>query len=105
MVNKFESYDQYKLLITGSDVVLIDFSATWCGPCKTISPIFESLESKHPHVKFYNVDVDEQPEIASDVGIRVMPTFIAFKDGKKLDNLVGANPQGLVELLATVSRA
>ncbi|ODO07335.1 thioredoxin [Cryptococcus wingfieldii CBS 7118] len=81
----------------GSDAVVIDFWATWCGPCRVISPIFESLEARghHPGVKFHKVDVDEQPEIAEDVGIRAMPTFIAFKDGQKVDELVGADPERL----------
>ncbi|ODN84361.1 hypothetical protein L202_00328 [Cryptococcus amylolentus CBS 6039] len=62
-----------------------------------MSPIFESLEARgqHPGVKFHKVDVDEQPIIAEEVGIHAMPTFIAFKNGQKVDELVGAYPARL----------
>lgn len=94
---------------------MLDFWATWCGPCRVISPIFEKLSdaSEFRDVSFYKVDVDEQPEITEEVGVRAvrrprflvhaiklrewsqMPTFIAFKNGDKIDSLTGANPRGL----------
>jgi thioredoxin 1 len=87
-------------------VVLVDFFATWCGPCKAISPQIEKLSLAHENVKFYQVDVDKASEVAAENGISAMPTFLFFKDGKKIDSATvrGANPPaiqaGLQQLLA-----
>jgi len=81
---------------------VIDFWATWCGPCKVISPIFEKYSESAEFsdgIDFYKVDVDEQEQIAAEVGIRAMPTFMSFKDGQKGKQVVGANPQALQALL------
>lgn len=80
---------------------MIDFWATWCGPCRFISPVFEKLSdaAELSNVGFYKVDVDEQDRISQEVGIRAMPTFMVFKDGQKVNELVGANPQQLENLL------
>ena len=83
---------------TGTDkIVVIDFWATWCGPCKMIGPIFEKIAETPAGEKlgFYKVDVDEQSQIASEVGIRAMPTFAFFKNGEKIETVVGADPSKL----------
>ncbi|KAG8786255.1 hypothetical protein FRC12_016779 [Ceratobasidium sp. 428] len=102
-VTAITSLDQFKELINSGNVVIIDFWATWCGPCRVISPIFEQMSEKTKGAQFYKVDVDEQPDISQEVGIRAMPTFIAFKDGNKIGDLVGANPGGLEALVQKVS--
>jgi len=79
--------------------VLIDFWATWCGPCRVISPIFEKLSNEFDGVAFYKVDVDEQADISEEVGIRAMPTFFLFENGEKKGELVGASPPKLQELV------
>ncbi|KAA1081419.1 hypothetical protein PGT21_035395 [Puccinia graminis f. sp. tritici] len=81
---------------------IVDFSATWCGPCKVISPIFEKLASEDQtgKVKYYKVDVDEAREIASEAGISAMPTFIVYKKGSPVDSLKGASQPGLTQLIA-----
>ncbi|WVQ85320.1 thioredoxin [Cryptococcus sp. DSM 104549] len=103
MVKAIESYDEFKALTSGSDIVVVDYWATWCGPCKMISPHFAKLEGKFPNVKFVKVDVEEQEEIAKEAGIKAMPTFIAYKDGKPIETVTGAVPAKLTALLDKVT--
>ncbi|EJU02536.1 thioredoxin [Dacryopinax primogenitus] len=102
-VTPITSYKQFKELLDSNKLFVIDFWATWCGPCRMIRPIFEKLaESKdfNSKIAFYSVDVDEQGEIAQEVGIRAMPTFMVFKDGGKIDEFTGAVPAKLQAMVA-----
>ncbi|GIJ99958.1 mitochondrial thioredoxin [Aspergillus viridinutans] len=80
-----------------SGPVIVDCSAVWCGPCKAISPVFQrfSTQEDFKNAKFYEIDVDELAEVAAELGVRAMPTFMFFKDGKKVNEVVGANPPAL----------
>ncbi|KAI9158218.1 Thioredoxin Asp [Paramyrothecium foliicola] len=82
--------------------VLVDCLAEWCGPCKAMSPILSKLsnDAQNKGIHFVQFDVDQLPELTQELGVRAMPTFMIFKDGKKVDELVGANPPKLAELLA-----
>ena len=73
----------------------MDFYATWCGPCKVISPKFEAFSKQYTTLKFVQVDVDAIPDISEEAGIRAMPTFQVYKDGKMVDEVVGADPRKL----------
>jgi thioredoxin 1 len=76
--------------------VVIDFFATWCGPCKRIAPHFEELAKKyHPHIQFLKVDVDESAELASDFDISAMPTFLFLKNGVIVKRVEGADMAAL----------
>uniref|UniRef100_A0A7S3PC09 Thioredoxin domain-containing protein n=1 Tax=Amphora coffeiformis TaxID=265554 RepID=A0A7S3PC09_9STRA len=80
-------------------LVVIDFSATWCGPCKMIAPLFAELSENMPDVVFLKVDVDENPDTAAKYNVSAMPTFIFIKGGEVIDRLMGANPARLQELI------
>ncbi|XP_071449623.1 thioredoxin-like [Hetaerina americana] len=88
-----------KLKEAGDSLVVVDFSATWCGPCKVIGPQFESLATEHPNVVFLKVDVDECHEIASEYAIVSVPTFIFLKKSEKVSMFSGANIEKLKEMV------
>jgi thioredoxin 1 len=75
--------------------VVIDFFATWCGPCKRIAPTYEKLSEAFTSVQFFKVDVDESPELVDMFGISAMPTFVFLKDGKIVKKVEGADMAGL----------
>lgn len=75
--------------IIKNNVVLVDFFADWCGPCKMLSPIIEELSNEMSDVNFVKVNIDESNEIASSYGIMSIPTLILFKNGKMINKIVG----------------
>jgi thioredoxin 1 len=81
--------------------VLLDFWAVWCGPCKMIAPIVEELAGEYSgKIKIGKLDVDNNPGVATKFGIRSIPTLLIFKEGKLVDQIVGAVPKGhIVEKL------
>ena len=81
-------------------LVLIDFFATWCGPCKMLSPVIEQVEREKPELKVVKVDVDEAPQIAAQYGIQAIPTLFLLKDGKMVDQRMGyLNKNQLVDFV------
>lgn len=79
--------------------VIVDFYATWCGPCRLISPYFAELSKSYPSVVFVKIDVDKLEEVAQSLGITAMPTFQVFKAGAKVDELIGASKDKLKALV------
>ena len=78
-------------VVKADTVVLVDFWAEWCGPCKMIAPIVEELAEEYDgKVKFTKLDVDSNPRSATNFGIRGIPTLLIFNDGKPVDQVVGA---------------
>lgn len=87
---------------TGSGLVLADFWAPWCGPCKMIAPVLEELDGEMgDKVKIVKIDVDENQETAGKFGVMSIPTLIVLKDGEVVDKVVGFQPkEALAELLS-----
>lgn len=88
MIKHIEKESEFKELMKDG-LVLIDFFATWCGPCKMLSPVIEQVEREKPELKVLKIDVDELPAIAADYGIQAIPTLFLMKDGKIIDKRMG----------------
>ena len=80
-------------------LLAIDFTATWCGPCKMIGPLFEAMAGDFPFVDFAKVDVDDNQETAAQCGIRAMPTFKLYRAGQQVADFTGADQNRLRALL------
>lgn len=85
--------------IKNENVSVVDFYATWCGPCKALEPIYNMFAERIPEVQFGRVDVDEAQDIATEYAISAMPTCLIFKDGENVGKIVGADPHKLLEMI------
>lgn len=81
------NFDQ---IVSADNPTLVDFWAEWCGPCKSMHPVFESLSKKYPNVKFARVNVDQNQNISMRFAVQSIPTFIMFKSGQIVDKMMGA---------------
>lgn len=85
--------DFQKEVLEAKVPVLVDFFATWCGPCKMLAPILDQLsEQTGQEAKVFKVDIDQSPELAAEYAITSVPTLIVFKEGKPAETSVGAKP-------------
>ncbi|KAI9321947.1 Thioredoxin, Trx1 [Zopfochytrium polystomum] len=92
MVKAIEQADEYHSALKKGGVVVVDFTASWCGPCKMVAPLYAELAEKYAgSAIFLKVDVDDFQDISQEAGITAMPTFICYNDGKAVETVVGAN--------------
>jgi thioredoxin 1 len=88
-----------QLSAAAGKLVVVDFFATWCGPCKAIAPKIQAMSETHKDVVFLKVDVDEVEDLAAEYNISCMPTFMFFKDGKKVEEFSGASEEKIKEIV------
>lgn len=97
MIKHVESVNEFRSEVA-SGTVLVDFFATWCGPCQMLAPVIEELDKKH-NIKVLKVDVDELGDLAREFRIMSIPTLIVFKDGKMTKKELGYMPLERLEAL------
>ena len=86
--------EQLQKMLGENKIVLVDFFATWCGPCKMIAPLIEQVAEEYAgKAAVAKIDVDEEPDLAAEFGIASIPTVILFKDGQPMNVEVGARPK------------
>jgi thioredoxin 1 len=91
MVEKFTSSNFNEIILHSNKLVLVDFWAEWCGPCRMIAPIIEELSSEYTgRAIIGKLNVDESPDISVNYGVRGIPTILIFKNGQMVDRIVGA---------------
>ena len=89
--------EEYAEIINSSSPVVIDFHATWCGPCKVLSPILEELNDEIEGVEFVKLDVDQHPQIAGQNQVMGVPTVVILKDGEVKERFVGVQPKEVIK--------
>lgn len=103
-VNVYTSEDMKFENLSKNPLTLVDFWATWCGPCRMLSPIVEELAAETPDVVFAKVDVDENMELATGLQITGVPTLMLFKDGKLVERMVGVQPKENIKKIIDAHR-
>lgn len=104
VITSKENWDQ-KIAEANKDgkIVVANFSASWCGPCRVISPVYAEMSQTYPQLMFLTVDVDELTDFSSSWDIRATPTFFFLKNGEQVDKLVGANKPELEKKVAAIA--
>ncbi|NIA24695.1 MAG: thioredoxin [Gammaproteobacteria bacterium] len=96
--------DNFEDTVTNNDMVLVDFWAEWCGPCKMFGPVFEKMSEQYPDIVFGKVDTEAQQELAGYFNIRSIPTLMVFREKVILFSQAGALPEPMLEDLITQVR-
>jgi thioredoxin len=97
--------DNFEKVVTESPMVIVDFWAPWCGPCRGFAPIFEQAAEGHPDVVFGKINSDEQQELAGAFGIRSIPTLMVFREKVVLFQQAGALPASALEQVISQAKA
>lgn len=80
-------------------IVMVDFWAAWCGPCKMLSPIVDQIAEEHPEIKVCKVNIDEEPSLAIDYKVMSIPTLLVFKNGEKVNMSIGVQSKSDIEAM------
>jgi len=86
-------------VLKSADTVLLDFWATWCGPCRMVAPIVEEIAAENPGITLGKINVDEEMELAVQFGVASIPTLVVMKDGKAVNKAIGYRPKSDIEKL------
>jgi len=93
--------DNFEEIVNGNDIVIVDFWAPWCGPCKGFAPVFDAASEKHSDIVFGKVNTDEEQELAASFNIRSIPTLMLFREKVILFSQAGALPGSALEQIIT----
>lgn len=88
--------DNFDLITNSDKKVLVDFYADWCGPCRMVSPFVEEIAQENPQYLVAKINVDDEPELASRFGVSSIPMLVVLKDGKVINQSVGARPKAQI---------
>ena len=91
----------FESVINSNGIVLVDFWASWCGPCRTFAPVFEKASEQHPDIVFGKIDTEAEQQLAGAAGIRSIPTLMVFRDGIMVFSQPGALPAAVLEQVIT----
>ena len=91
--------ENFSDIIKSDKLTLVDFFATWCGPCQTMHPVMEKIAEERTDIKICKIDVDQEMELAMQYKVVSIPTFLVFKNGKVVNRTMGAKPQSEIEEL------
>ncbi|NTW40201.1 MAG: thioredoxin family protein [Cellulomonadaceae bacterium] len=97
--------DTFEQTLTENPIVMIDFWADWCEPCHMVAPVFDTVAARNPDVLFAKIDTDAQGALATALGVRSIPTFMAFRDGIRVVDEPGLMPVPVLEKLLAKVRA
>ena len=95
--------DNFNAIITSNKLVVVDFFATWCGPCHALSPYIDELAINHHNILFAKANIEETPIIANELDIKSLPCVVIFKNGKEINRVVGFNKQKLQAIIENLS--